>query len=146
MDTALAQRGHVGLRRRRLPHAVVHSGCDHDGSRRRKQRGGDEVIGDAVGHLGDDIGRRGRHDHQIGLLRQRNVVDGVGGVVEQAHGNGLVGERTEGERAHKLGGMLAHNDLDARAALLQQAHDIARLIGGDPAGNAQQDRISLKLH
>ena len=146
MDTAVAQRGHVGLRRRRLPHAVVHSGCDHDGSRRCQQRGGDEVVGDAVGHLGDDIGRRGRHDHQIGLLRQRNVVDGVGGVVEQAHGNGLVGERTEGERAHKLGGMLAHNDLDARAALLQQAHDIARLIGGDPAGNAQQDRFSLKLH
>ena len=82
MDTTLAQRGHVGLRRRRLPHAVVHSGCDHDGSRRRKQRGGDEVIGDTVCHLGDDIGRRGRHDHQIGLLRQRNVVDGVGGIVE----------------------------------------------------------------
>ena len=73
-------------------------------------------------------------------------MDGVGGVVEQAYGDGLVGERTEGERADKLGGMLAHNDLDARAALLQQAHDIARLIGGDPAGNAQQDRFSLKLH
>ena len=82
MDTALAQRGHVGLRRRRLPHAVVHSGCDHDESRRRKQRGGDEVIGDAVGHLGDDIGRRGRHDHQIGLLRKRDMVDGVRRVVK----------------------------------------------------------------
>ena len=82
MDTALAQRGHVGLRRRRLPHAVVHSGCDHDGSRRRKQRGGNKVIGDAVGHLGDDIGRRGRHDHQIGLLRKRDMVDGVRRVVE----------------------------------------------------------------
>ena len=82
MDTVLAQRGHVGLRCRRLPHAVVHSGCDHDGSRRCQQRGGDEVIGDAVGHLGDNIGRRGRHDHQIGLLRQRNVVDGVGRIVE----------------------------------------------------------------
>ena len=82
MHAAVAQRGHVGLRRRRLPHAVVHSGCDHDGSWRCQQRGGDEVVGDAVGHLGDDIGRRGRHDHQIGLLRQRNVVDGVGGIVE----------------------------------------------------------------
>ncbi len=146
MDTALAQRGHVGLCRRRLPHAVVHSGCDHDGSRRRKQRGGDKVVGDAVGHLGDDIGGRGRYDHQIGLLRERNMVDGVGRVVEQAHGDGLVGERAEGERTHELRGMLAHNDLDACAALLQQAHDIARLIGGDPAGDAQQDRFSLKLH
>ena len=118
MDTALAQRGHVGLCRRRLPHAVVHSGCDHDGSRRRKQRGGDEVIGDTVGHLGDDIGRRGRHDHKIGLLSQRNVVDGVGGVIKQTYRDRLIGERAEGERAHKLGGMLAHNDLDARAVLL----------------------------
>ena len=82
IDATVAQRGHVGLRCRRLPHAVVHGGCDHDGSRRGKQRGGDEVIGDAVDHLGDDIGRRGRHDHQVGLLRQRNVVDGVGRVVE----------------------------------------------------------------
>ena len=69
MDATVAQCGHIGLRRRRLPHAVVHSGCDHDGSRRGKQRGGDEVIGDSVGHLGDDICRRGRHDHKIGLLR-----------------------------------------------------------------------------
>ena len=82
MDATVAQCGHIGLRRRRLPHAVVHSGCDHDGSRRGKQRGGDEVIGDSVGHLGDDIGRRGRHDHKIRLLCQRNVVDGVGGIVE----------------------------------------------------------------
>ena len=82
MDATVAQRGHVGLRRRRLPHAVVHGRGDHDGARRGKQRGGDEVIGDTVCHLGDDIGRRGRHDNQIGLLRQRNVVDGVGGVVE----------------------------------------------------------------
>ena len=119
MDATVAQRGHIGLRRRRLPHAVVHGGGDHDGSRRGKQRGGDEVIGDTVGHLGDDIGRRGRHDHKIGLLRQRNVVDGVGGVVEKAHRDRLVGERAERERPHKLRGMLAHNDLDARAALLQ---------------------------
>ena len=146
MDAALAKRGHIGLRGRRLPHAIVHGRRNHDGLRRGKQRGGDEVIGDTVCHLGNDVGRRGRHDHQIGLLCQRNVVDGVGGVVEQAYGDRFVGERTEGERAHKLGGMLAHNDLDARATLLQQAHDIARLIGGDPAGNAQQDRFSLKLH
>ena len=82
MDATVAQRGHVGLRRRRFPHAIVHGRRDHNGSWRCQQRGGDEVVGDAVGHLGDDIGRRGRHDHQIGLLRQRNVVDGVGGVVE----------------------------------------------------------------
>ena len=47
------------------------------------------------------------------------MVDGVGGIVEQAHRDRLVGERTEGKRPDKLGGMLAHNDLDARAALLQ---------------------------
>ena len=82
VDAAVAQRGHIGLRRRRLPHAIVHGRRDHDRSRRCQQRGGNKVIGDAVGHLGDDIGRRGRHDHQIGLLCQRNVVDGVRRVVE----------------------------------------------------------------
>ena len=51
MHAAVAQRGHVGLRRRSLPHAVIHSGCDHDGSRRGEQRGGDEVVGDAIGHF-----------------------------------------------------------------------------------------------
>jgi len=74
------------------------------------------------------------------------MMDGIGGVVEQAHSDRLARKRAEGERPHELRGMLAHDDLDARAALLQQAHDIARLIGGDPAGNAQQDRFSLKLH
>lgn len=74
------------------------------------------------------------------------MVNGVGGVVEQAHSDRLARKRAEGERSHKLRGMFAHDDLDTRAALLQQAHDIARLIGGDPAGNAQQDRFSLKLH
>ena len=82
VDAALAQRGHIGLRGRRLPHAIVHGRRDNDGPRCRKQRCGDEVIGDAVGHLGDDIGRRGRHDHQVGLLRQRDMVDGVRRVVE----------------------------------------------------------------
>ena len=82
VNAAVAQRGHVGLCGRCLPHAIVHGRCDHDGARRGKQRGGDEVVGDAVGHLGDDIGRRGRHDHQIGLLRKRDMVDGVRRVVE----------------------------------------------------------------
>lgn len=71
---------------------------------------------------------------------------GSEGSSKRPTATGSLGERAERERPHKLRGMLAHNDLDARAALLQQAHDIARLIGGDPAGNAQQDRFSLKLH
>ena len=35
-----------------------------------------------LAYLSDDVGRRGRHDHHVGLLRQRDMVDGVGGVVE----------------------------------------------------------------
>ena len=119
MDAAVAQRDHVGLRRRRLPHAIVHSRRDHNGSRRGEQRGGNEVVGDAVGHLGDDVGRCGRHDHQVGLLSERNVMDGIGRIVEQSHRDRFIGERAEGERPHELRGMLAHDDLYACAALLQ---------------------------
>jgi len=51
-----------------------------------------------------------------------------------AAGHGL-----EGQRRDELHGALGHHDLHLGAALAQATHQVGALVGGDPAGDAEQD-------
>ena len=64
VHAAGAQHGEVLLDGGVLPHLGVHRGGEQDGRLRRQQRGGEEIVGDAVCVLADDAGGGRRHDDQ----------------------------------------------------------------------------------
>ena len=105
----------------------------------------EEIVGDALGELGDGVGG-GRSDQQrVDGLRDRDVFDGgvevglLGRRAEHAGDDLLAGERGEGQRADELLRRGGHDDLHAHAALLQLANDFGGLVGGDAAAYAQCD-------
>jgi hypothetical protein len=60
-----------------LPHIHVH-GRSHQNRRLRGQvHGGQEVVGDAVGEFGQDVGRGGSNDERVGPLRLGDMLDAV---------------------------------------------------------------------
>ena len=57
------------------PHARVHGRRDEDRLVGREQHRRGEVVGEAVRHLGEEVGRRRRDDDEVGLARQADVAD-----------------------------------------------------------------------
>ncbi len=136
--SALAQRRNIGLRGGVRPHVGVHGGRNHHRSGECQVEGGDEVVGQAVGHLGDQI-RGGRRDHQqIVFLGDRDVFDGA--LDGEQVGEGLLaGQRGEGQRLHELPRCGGHGGPHLVAALHQQPRQFRGLVGRDAAAYAQND-------
>ncbi len=72
---SVAQQAHVALGGRVLPHVGVHGRSDHHGLGEGQAHGGEEIVGDAVGHLGQRVGRGRSDDHDVGLLAVFDVSD-----------------------------------------------------------------------
>ena len=144
--TATAQRGHVLLGGRGLVH--VHVGRRRDGQRRRGRqgRGGQQVVGNAAGHLRHHVGRARRNEEHVAFLGERNVANGIGRIVEQPHRHLLVGERPERHRVDEVRTVLGHDHLHAHARLLQPAHDLPGLVGRNAPGHSHQYARPLHTH
>ena len=146
-DTELAD---VVARGSRLVHVHVHGRRQHKRRGTRQGRGGEQIVGDAVGQLGQDIGRARRDDEGIGLLGKRDVMNGIGRVVEQADRHLLVGKRSERDGIDEMRGVFGHAYLHTHASLLEAADNLAGFICGYAAGYAQQHRFlrfcSLATH
>ena len=112
-----------------------------------EQNGGGKVGGDAVRHLGEKVGGRRRDHDQVSLARQADMPDlGLVLEVEQIGENLFLGQAPTSESgvtnsAPPLGQDRAHGG----AALLQAAHQLEALIGGDAAADDQQDALALHL-
>ena len=63
----LAQLPDVAHGGRLGPHLDIHGGGRHHRLVGGEQRGGGQVIGDAVGHFGQQVGGRRNHQQQVGL-------------------------------------------------------------------------------
>ena len=125
-------------RRRMLPHAHIHGRrCEHAlvGG---EQHGGGKIVGQAMRHLGEEVGGRRRHDDEVGLARQPDMPD-LGFVLEvEEIGEGFfLGEHGERQRRDEFGAAACQDRAHARAPLLQAAHEIEALIGGDAAADDQ---------
>ena len=94
-----------------------------------------------MGHFGDDVGRGRGHENGIGLFGKRDMVNRVGGVVEQVDRNLLVRERSKGGGAHERSRVLGHADLDTHAGLLEKADNLTCLIRGDASRNANENGL-----
>ena len=95
---ALAQEREVGLRGRVLVHVVVHRRRDEDGAGGGQRGRGQQVVGQAVGQLGDRVGGRRRDQEGVGVADQLEVAERV--VLRRR----LIGERAPGGVALELVG------------------------------------------
>ena len=140
----------VGLKRVRVapgggmvPHERVHGGGDQHRLVGRQQHGGGEVIGEAMGHLGHEIGGGGRHHNKVGLARQANVADIVlGGAVPQVAEDGVAGNGADAHRCDELLGRLTHDAAHRRAALTQAADQVEAFIGRNPSADDEKDALA----
>ena len=65
----------ITLRRLVRPHVRVHRRCEKNFRPGGKQHRGGEIGGQAVHHLGHQVGGRRRDDNEIGLARETDVAD-----------------------------------------------------------------------
>jgi hypothetical protein len=111
-----------------LPHIHVHRGRHEDRRRGGQVEGGQEVVGDAVRELGQNVGRGRSDDQRVGPLRLADVFDGRvisaaggSGIVPQAGNDLVAGERGKRERLHELAGRLGHDHMNFDGLPLQRA-------------------------
>ena len=127
-------------------HGRVHGRGDQLLALGRQDHGGQHVVRDAVGELGDDV-RRGRGDeNEVRCLRQGDVGD----IVLEIPGEGIhhapvVGQGLKGQGGDELGGVLGHDDVDLRPGLPQGAGHVGNFIGGNAPGDAQQHALSFQV-
>ena len=112
----------------------------------RQDHGGEHVVCNAVGQLGDDI-RRGRgNEDQVRCRGQGDVMDVVGKVpVKSVHHAAVVGEGLEGQGGDELRGIPGHHHVDLRPRLPQGRGHVGDFVGGNAARDAQQYTLSLQV-
>ena len=140
VDAGLPEPGDVPLRGRVLPHPHVHCRNREHRLVGREDKRGAEIIGDARGHLGEQV-RGGRaDDDQVGLAAELDVPDL--GLVLQVPQRGMdlvLGERREAHRRDELRPAVGQHASDLAAALADQPNELARLVGGNTAAHDEQD-------
>ena len=143
-EAVLFQCGDVVLGDGVLQHPGVHGRGDELGTLGRENDGGEHIVGDAVGHFGDHVGRGGGHQDHVGLFGQRDVGDLEFEVaVKGVHHALVTGQGLKGDGSDELGGVFGHDDLHIGPQLAQCAGHIGHLIGGNAAGDAQKDAFAL---
>ena len=74
-DAAGFEQLDVGARGGMVPHVHVHRRGDDDGRGGGEEHGGEKVVGEAVGHFGENVRGGGRDDDSVGGLRLGDVLD-----------------------------------------------------------------------
>ena len=137
-DAPLAQCGHVRLGRRVQPHLGVHGRHHQDGARRGEQDVGEEVVGAAGRGTREQVGGGGRDDDEVGLLPDADVRD-LGDVLEDRRGHGAPRQGGPRRRTHELERVRGGDHGDLVAGFAESPEDLARLVGGDPPGDTEDD-------
>ena len=154
-DAALAQDLDVGAGCRMAPHVYVHRRGDDDGRGGGEEHGGEEVVGEAVGHLGQHMRRCGRDDDRVGGLGLGDVLDPAfivearrGLAVFAPHGGDdlVAGERRERERLDELLGGASHHDANIDFILLERADEFSGLVGSDSAADSNDYAWHFSIH
>lgn len=121
-----------------LPHLGVHGGREDDRTAGGEQGVREEVVGDAVGRLGEHVGRRRGHDDEVGVLPDADVGHLVD-VRPDLGGDGVAGERGPGGGADEVQGRLGRYDAYVMTGLGQPTQQLTGLVRGDAATDPQYD-------
>ena len=139
-NAVLCELRQIAPRRRMAPHQRIHRRSNQHRAVGRQQHRGGQVVGMAARHLGHEVGGRGRDHDQIGLARQPDMADvELGRGVEQIGEDPFTRKRAGRERGDELLRGGGEDAAHGRAAFLQPADEIERLIGRDAAADDQQD-------
>ena len=139
------QEGQVVLGHRVLIHAGVHGGGRQLGAVAGQDGGGEHIVRQPVGQLGQHIGRGGGHQHRVRLVGQGDVLHLERIVpVEGVHAHAVAGQGLKGVGADELGGVPGHQHMDIGAPLHQGGGQAGGFIAGDAAGDGQQHGFPLQ--
>ena len=128
-------------------HPGVHGRGDQLGALGGQHHGGEHVVGNAVGHLGNDIGRGRGHEDDVGFLGQRDVGDFKLEIAVKGVHHALVARQgLKGEGRDELGGVPGHDDFHVGPQLFECAGHVCHFIGGNAAADAQKDAFSVQIH
>ena len=142
-----AQRLQIRLRRGMGVHVHVHGRGDHDRGARDQQHRGQQIVGDPMRQLGQQVGRGRRDQNQVRGIRQPDVSDfGFLSQVERVRGDRVAGQGLQGERGNELLRVPGHHHADGRLGLHQQTDDLGRFIRRDAAAHAQHDGLVSQAH
>ena len=134
----------VVLGHRVLVHLGVHGRHHNFGAVAGQHGGGQHIVRQAVGQLGDDVGGGRRDHHQVRLVGHGDMLHLEGEIpVEGVHQRLVAGQRLKGHRRDKLRGVLGHEHLHIAPQLHQSGSQVGHFIRGDPAGDPQHHRLSL---
>src|SRR5262245_7306185 len=138
----------IAPKERMLPHAGVHGWSEQHGflARQREQHRQEQLVGNSVRQPTNEVERRRRHHDDVCPAADRDVLDRRRlARAPRAVASALAGGRGKRERRHELrGGAGQHRD-HAVAGAHQLADEVARLVGGNAAGDADQD-VLARLH
>ena len=124
-------RQHVGVHRR----GQEHRSCSG------KVEGSKEVIGHSASELADDVGRRRRHQQQVHLGGQSDVIDvGIDAGRELIGRDAPLRDRLERQGADEPLRVGGHHRRHVVSPLLETARHFDRLVGADAAADSQCDQ------
>ena len=139
VDAALAQRRDVRAYRGVRPHLLVHRGRDRERRRAREADGGQEIVREAVGEPGDEVGRCRRDDDALRPARELDVAHrGFRALVPQRRAHRVAGERLQRGRADEVQCRIGHDHAHFGACVLQAARELGGLVRRDAAADAEQ--------
>ncbi len=131
------ERAQVRDGRRVFEHRRVHRRRDDERNARRERGVGEQIVGDPVRQLRDDVGR-GRNDREhLRLAHQRDVRDRFGALPHRGpHAPPRQGRKSG--RADEVLCLLGEDHVEFGAALHQAARERGCFVGRDAAGHAEQ--------
>ena len=147
-EATVLQESGVGLGRRVAPHRLVHGRGDGNGSVGGQYQSGQQIVGDALGQAGDQIGGGRGDQHQVGPFRQLDMAHGCfGGRVEQIQVNRVAGQGLHGQRGNELTAAAGHDHAHLGALVEEPANQLGALVSGNAAADAENDAFPIQtLH
>ena len=143
-DHAIAAQGrHIALGGGMQPHAQVHGGRRQHAFVGGEQQRRGQIIGVAMGGLGEEVCGGGGDHHEVRVPRQLDMPHaGLGGQREQLLMNLLAAKARQRQGRDELRTRLRQHHAHAHPALAQAAHEVEALVGRDAAAHDQEDALA----
>ena len=125
-----------------LPHLGVHRRGEHDRAAGGEQDVGEQVVGQAVGGPGQQVGGGRRDDDEVGLLADPHVRHLVH-VVPHSVATGLPDSAAQVAAPTNCRAAAVGTTVTSWPASVRPQQDLAGLVGGDAAGRRRGRRAGL---
>jgi hypothetical protein len=129
---------HVALGRRVRPHGRMHRGSEQHRAAGAQGERREQIVRTPLGQAREHVRRRGRHQHEVALLAERDVRLPLELRIEHLRQDAPARDAGEGGRADELTRAPGEHDVDRRAFGQQRARDLHGLVRGHASGHAQR--------